>query len=410
MARQELPFEVATVGTGRTATAINSALQTMEQAGDKQSLARLTAHFANNLADELTGLATQHGIKLQVDSVKTDLGGFTMDDGVYTETPQITAIVRGDRGDTKYLMQVVNEAVEQQGGNIFRRPSAKELYDPAVEKQPVVSFETGQMTTAQRTAFVTDLAKIRDSNGNRIFTGYTPSDKGVFIGGQFYDGNFAASVRTNLPSINATMKKHGVAAHVMEEMIVPSYRSSDPVSPSPFRDAVQKLFYDKAVSGIAANAPTSVMQTANVEANLKSRLKKNETMFIGREELDALAKAITESESMSADQALARAGQSMEIPGTKKMQSAFADYLSGKKSKFEALPAEDKKVVSGYIKQARETAKTLRDQEAAFSKAAKDGIRKRRAEIADRYDPQRAFDEIDAADLMGYMSQTEVAQ
>ena len=37
-------------------------------------------------------------------------------------------------------------------------------------------------------------------------------------------------------------------------------------------------------------------------------------------------------------------------------------------------------------------------------------IRKRRAEIADRYDPQRAFDEIDAADLMGYMSQTEVAQ
>ena len=410
MARQELPFEVATVGTGRTATAINSALQTMEQAGDTQSLARLTAHFANNLADELTGLATQHGIKLQVDSVKTDLGGFTMDDGVYTETPQITAIVRGDRGDTKYLMQVVNEAVEQQGGNIFRRPSAKELYDSAVEKQPVVSFETGQMTTAQRTAFVTDLAKIRDSNGNRIFTGYTPSDKGVFIGGQFYDGNFDQAVLNSKSAIKSVMAKHGISVFTSENMIVPSYRSSDPVSPSPFRDAVQKLFYDKAVSGIAANAPTSVMQPANVEANLKSRLKKNETMFIGREELDALAKAITESESMSADQALARAGQSMEIPGTKKMQSAFADYVSGKKSKFEALPAEDKKVVSGYIKQARETAKTLRDQEAAFSKAAKDGIRKRRAEIADRYDPQRAFDEIDAADLMGYMSQTEVTQ
>ena len=409
MARQEMPFEVATVGTGRTATAINSAIATMEQAGDKQALARLTAHFANNLADELTGLATQHGIKLQVDSVKTDLGGFTMNDGVYTETPQITAVIRGDRGDTKYLMQVVNEAVEQQGGNIFRRPSAKELYDPAVEKQPVVSFETGQMTTAQRTAFVTDLAKIRDSNGKRIFTGYTPSDKGVFIGGQFYDGNFASSVRANLPAINATMKKHGVATYGVENMIVPSYRSSDPVSPSAFRDAVQKLFYDKAVSGIAANAPTSVIQPANVEANLKSRLKKNETMFIGREELDALAKAITESENMSADQALVRAGQSMEIPGTKKMQAAFADYVRGKKTKFEALPAEDKKVVSGYIKQARETAKTLRDQEAAFSKAAKDGIRKRRAEIADRYDPQRALDEIDAANLLGYMEGSEVA-
>ena len=410
MARQEMPFEVATVGTGRTATAINSALQTMEQAGDTQSLARLTAHFANNLADELTGLATQHGIKLQVDSVKTDLGGFTMDDGIYTETPQITAVIRGDRGDTKYLMQVVNEAVEQQGGNIFRRPSAKELYDPAVEKQPVVSFETGQMTTAQRTAFVTDLAKIRDSNGNRIFTGYTPSDKGVFIGGQFYDGNFDQAVLNSKSAIKSVMAKHGISVFTSENMIVPSYRSSDPVSPSAFRDAVQKLFYDKAVSGIAANAPTSVMQPANVEANLKSRLKKNETMFIGREELEALAKAITESESMSTDQALARAGQSMEIPGSKKMQVAFADYVSGKKTKFEALPAEDKKVVSGYIKQARETAKTLRDQEAAFSKAAKDGIRKRRAEIADRYDPQRAFDEIDAADLMGYMSQTEVTQ
>jgi hypothetical protein len=410
MAKQEMPFEVATVGTGRTATAINSALQTMEQAGDKQSLARLTAHFANNLADQLTGLATQHGIKLQVDSVKTDLGGFTMNDGVYTETPQITAVIRGDRGDTKYLMQVVNEAVEQQGGNIFRRPSVKELYDPAVEKQPVVSFETGPMTTAQRTAFVTDLAKIRDSNGNRIFTGYTPSDKGVFIGGQFYDGNFNQAVRTNSQAIDATMKKHGLSVMTIEEMIVPSYRSSDPVSPSAFRDAVQKLFYDKAVSGIAANAPTSVLQPANVEANLKSRLKKNETMFIGREELDALAKAITESESMSADQALARAGQSMEIPGTKKMQAAFADYVRGKKTKFEALPAEDKKAVSTYIKQARDTAKTLRDQEAAFSKAAKDGIRKRRAEIAERYDPQRALDEIDAADLMGYMEGSEVAK
>jgi len=410
MAKQEMPFEVATVGTGRTATAINSALQTMEQAGDKQSLARLTAHFANNLADELTSLATQHGIKLQVDSVKTDLGGFTMDDGVYTETPQITAVIRGDRGDTKYLMQVVNEAVEQQGGNIFRRPSVKELYDPAIEKQPVVSFETGPMTTAQRTAFVTDLAKIRDSNGNRIFTGYTPSDNGVFIGGQFYDGDFEVAVDGNQTAIQAVMAKHGVSTSTLEDMIVPSYRSSDPVSPSAFRDAVQKLFYDKAVSGIAANAPTSVLQPANVEANLKSRLKKNETMFIGREELDALAKAITESESMSADQALARAGQSMDIPGTKKMQAAFGDYVRGKKTKFEALPAEDKKVVSGYIKQARETAKTLRDQEAAFSKAAKDGIRKRRAEIADRYDPQRALDEIDAADLMGYMSGTEVAQ
>ena len=409
MARQEMPFEVATVGTGRTATAINSAIATMEQAGDKQALARLTAHFANNLADELTGLATQHGIKLQVDSVKTDLGGFTMNDGVYTETPQITAIVRGDRGDTKYLMQVVNEAVEQQGGNIFRRPSAKELYDPAVEKQPVVSFETGQMTTAQRTAFVTDLAKIRDSNGNRIFTGYTPSDKGVFIGGQFYDGNFMQAVNGNQAAIQAVMANHGVTVSVSENMIVPSYRSSDPVTPSAFRDAVQKLFYDKAVSGIAANAPTSVIQPANVEANLKSRLKKNETMFIGREELDALAKAITESENMSADQALVRAGQSMEIPGTKKMQAAFADYVRGKKTKFEALPAEDKKVVSGYIKQARETAKTLRDQEVAFSKAAKDGIRKRRAEIADRYDPQRALDEIDAANLLGYMEGSEVA-
>ena len=409
MARQEMPFEVATVGTGRTATAINSAIATMEQAGDKQALARLTAHFANNLADELTGLATQHGIKLQVDSVKTDLGGFTMNDGVYTETPQITAVIRGDRGDTKYLMQVVNEAVEQQGGNIFRRPSAKELYDPAVEKQPVVSFETGQMTTAQRTAFVTDLAKIRDSNGNRIFTGYTPSDKGVFIGGQFYDGNFMQAVNGNQAAIQAVMANHGVTVSVSENMIVPSYRSSDPVTPSAFRDAVQKLFYDKAVSGIAANAPTSVIQPANVEANLKSRLKKNETMFIGREELDALAKAITESENMSADQALVRAGQSMEIPGTKKMQAAFADYVRGKKTKFEALPAEDKKVVSGYIKQARETAKTLRDQEVAFSKAAKDGIRKRRAEIADRYDPQRALDEIDAANLLGYMEGSEVA-
>ena len=409
MARQEMPFEVATVGTGRTATAINSAIATMEQAGDKQALARLTAHFANNLADELTGLATQHGIKLQVDSVKTDLGGFTMNDGVYTETPQITAVIRGDRGDTKYLMQVVNEAVEQQGGNIFRRPSAKELYDPAVEKQPVVSFETGQMTTAQRTAFVTDLAKIRDSNGNRIFTGYTPSDKGVFIGGQFYDGNFTQAVRNNQSAIQAVMAKHGISVFTSENMIVPSYRSSDPVTPSAFRDAVQKLFYDKAVSGIAANAPTSVIQPANVEANLKSRLKKNETMFIGREELDALAKAITESENMSADQALVRAGQSMEIPGTKKMQAAFADYVRGKKTKFEALPAEDKKVVSRYIKQARETAKTLRDQEVAFSKAAKDGIRKRRAEIADRYDPQRALDEIDAANLLGYMEGSEVA-
>lgn len=403
MAMQEMPFEIATVGTGPTATAINSAIAAMEKAGDKQALARLTAHFANNLADELTGLATQHGVKLQVDSVKTDLGGFTMDDGVYTETPQITAVIRGDRADTKYLMQVVNESLEQQGGNLFRRPSVKELYDPAVEKQPVVSFETGKMTTAQRTAFVTDLAKIRDSQGNRIFTGYTPSENGVFIGGQFYNGNFAASVRANLTAINATMKKHGVVTYGVENMIVPSYRSSDPVSPSAFRDAVQKLFYDKAVSGIAAKTPTSITQQANVQANLEARLKKNETMFVGRDELDALAKAITESESMSADQALAQAGRSMEIPGTKKMQAAFADYVQGKKTKFESLSANDKKIVSAYIKQAREAGRALRDQEAAFSKSAKEGLRKRRAEIADRYDPQRALDEIDAASLLGYV-------
>lgn len=409
MAMQEMPFEVATVGTGRTANAINSALATMEKAGDSQALARLTAHFANNLADELTGLATEHGIKLQVDSVKTDLGGFTMDDGSYTETPQITAVIRGNTGDTKYLMQVVNEAVEQQGGNLFRRPSVKELYDPAVEKQPVVSFETSQMTTAQRTAFVTDLAKIRDSKGNRIFTGYTPSENGVFIGGQFYDGDFAVAVDRHDAAIRGAMKKHGVSVMTVEDMIVPSYRSSDPVAPSAFRDAVQKLFYNKAVSGVATDAPTSVLQPANVQANLQSRLKKNEAMFAGRDNLDALAKAINESGSMSADQALARVGQTMQIPGTKKMQAAFSDYVRGNRKKYDALPAADKKAVSEYIKQAREEAKALRDQEAAFSRAAKEGIRRRRSEIADRYDPQRALDEIDAASLLGYMGELETA-
>jgi len=407
MAMQEMPFEVATVGTGRTANAINSALATMEKAGDSQALARLTAHFANNLADELTGLATEHGMKLQVDSVKTDLGGFTMDDGTYTETPQITAVIRGNTADTKYLMQVVNEAVEQQGGNLFRRPSVKELYDPAVEKQPVVSFETSQMTTAQRTAFVTDLAKIRDSKGNRIFTGYTPSENGVFIGGQFYDGDFAVAVDRHDAAIRGAMKKHGVSVMTVEDMIVPSYRSSDPVAPSAFRDAVQKLFYNKAVSGVATDAPTSVLQPANVQANLQSRLKKNEAMFAGRDNLDALAKAINESGSMSADQALARVGQTMQIPGTKKMQAAFSDYVRGNRKKYDALPAADKKAVSEYIKQAREEAKALRDQEAAFSRAAKEGIRRRRSEIADRYDPQRALDEIDAASLLGYMGELE---
>jgi hypothetical protein len=407
MAKQEMPFEVATVGTGRTAAAINNALAAMKAAGDPDPLARMTAHYANNLADELTGLATEHGMKLQVDSVKTDLGGFTMDDGSYTETPQITAVIRGNTGDTNYLMQVVNEAVEQQGGNLFRRPSVKELYDPAVEKQPVVSFETSQMTTAQRTAFVTDLAKIRDDKGDRIFTGYTPSKNGVFIGGQFYNGDFAAAVRAASPTLNATMKKHGVATYGVENMIVPSYRSSDPVAPSAFRDAVQKLFYDKAVSGVAADAPTSILQPASVAANLQSRLKKNEAMFAGRDNLDALAKAINESGSMSADQALARVGQTMEIPGTKKMQSAFSDYVRGNRNKYDALPAADKKAVSEYIKQAREAAKALRNQEVAFSKAAKEGIRQRRSEIADRYDPQRALDEIDAASLLGYMGDLE---
>lgn len=407
MAMQEMPFEVATVGTGRTATAINGALAAMKAAGDPDPLARMTAHYANNLADELTGLATEHGIKLQVDSVKTDLGGFTMDDGSYTETPQITAVIRGNTADTKYMMQVVNEAVEQQGGNLFRRPSVKELYDPAVQKQPVVSFETSQLTKAQRTAFVTDLAKIRDSKGDRIFTGYTPSDGGVFIGGQFYNGDFAVAVDGHDAAIRSAMKKHGVSVMSVEDMVVPSYRSSDAVAPSAFRDAVQKLFYDKAVSGVAADAPTSILQPANVATNLQSRLKKNETMFAGRDNLDALAKAINESTSMSADQALARVGQTMEIPGTKKMQAAFSDYVRGNRKKYDALPAADKKAVSEYIKQARESAKALRDQEATFSRAAKEGIRKRRSEIADRYDPQRALDEIDAASLLGYMGDLE---
>jgi hypothetical protein len=259
------------------------------------------------------------------------------------------------------------------------------------------------MTTAQRTAFVTDLAKIRDNKGDRIFTGYTPSEKGVFIGGQFYSGNFAAAVRAASPALNATMKKHGVATYGVENMIVPAYRSSDAVVPSAFRDAVQKLFYDKAVSGVAPNAPTSILQPANVRANLQSRLKKNEAMFAGRDNLDALAKAINESGSMSAEQALARVGQAMEIPQTKKMQAAFSDYVRGNRKKYDALPATDKKTVSAYIKQAREASKALRDQEVAFSRAAKEGIRKRRADIADRYDPQRALDEIDAASLLGYM-------
>jgi hypothetical protein len=409
MAKQEVPFEVATVGTGRTAAAINNALAAMKAAGDPDPLARITAHYANNLADELTGLATEHGMKLQVDSVKTDLGGFTMDDGSYTETPQITAVIRGNTGDTNYLMQVVNEAVEQQGGNLFRRPSVKELYDPAVDKQPVVSFETSQMTTAQRTAFVTDLAKIRDDKGDRIFTGYTPSDGGVFIGGQFYNGDFAVAVDGHDAAIRSTMKKHGVSVMSVEDMVVPSYRSSDPVAPSAFRDAVQKLFYDKAVSGISADAPTSVLQPANVAANLQSRLQKNEAMFSGRDNLDALAKAINESGSMSADQALARVGQTMEIPGAKKMQAAFSDYVRGNRKKYDALPAADKKSVSEYIKQAREAAKAMRDQEVAFSRAAKEGIRSRRSEIADRYDPQRALDEIDAASLLGYLGNLETA-
>jgi hypothetical protein len=192
-------------------------------------------------------------------------------------------------------------------------------------------------------------------------------------------------------------------------MVVPSYRSSDPVTPSAFRDAVQKLFYDKAVSGVAADAPTSVLQPANVAANLQSRLQKNEAMFSGRDNLDALAKAINESGSMSADQALARVGQTMEIPGTKKMQAAFSDYVRGNRKKYDALPAADKKAVSEYIKQAREAAKALRDQEAAFSRAAKEGIRGRRSEIADRYDPQRALDEIDAASLLVYLGNLETA-
>ena len=274
LANQDLPIEVVSAGTTPEAKVVQSAIQRLRDSGVPNPEVVVTQSVADGLHEFLTEAADRHGIDVTVDRVAVGNGGYT-ENGVPSVNPNLVLRLRGDPVETRNLLEILSRAMDQDGGNIIRRPTITELNSPMAKFNTVVTFETKGMTPDQKTAFFMDLNGLKDADGNSFFTGFTETADGMAIGDQFYGGDMLSQVKTKRLEILRTMRKHGVpnfwADSVVIETVSRNHPEPEGLREQPFAKEVMSEIRRRLES---AGGPASEFpQTLNEESRALRQLE-----------------------------------------------------------------------------------------------------------------------------------------
>jgi hypothetical protein len=217
---QNLPFEVTTYGKSKEARAVQA-----QEA--KMGVNDLTMSVAKNLGNEIQSIADNRQVPILIEEVKVGHGGYT-EDGVTVTSPNITIALRGDPKDTATVMVEISRALDQADGNVFRKPTLKEINSGATLNEAVV-FNTQGFSQQQKADFFTDLSKLQDSDGDTFLTGFTDSKQGMFIADLYYKPDrLNSEVKNNISAIEKIMDSHGVTEINFDVMIADKYSRPDP--------------------------------------------------------------------------------------------------------------------------------------------------------------------------------------
>lgn len=276
MARQEIPIEAVTSGTSANARAIQTRLEVLAQAGDINPALTLTAHIADGLGDAINDIATQEGVDVTVDEVHLGRGGYT-EKGVASVSPNMRLVLRGPRNDVSTVLDAMSRAMDQDGGNIVRKPTVREMNDLKTRKNVFVTFDTRSLSNPQREAFFLELNKLEDSAGNSFITGFTETKDGsLAVGDQFYNGDMSAALRANETAIQNLMTKYNVGGLREERLMTEMFfrgAAETPASRSRFAQSIAQHILGR-VASAAPSTPSQFPQTLRIPTLLSQRTVK----------------------------------------------------------------------------------------------------------------------------------------
>ena len=278
MARQVMPLEVVSSGTSVEAQAIQKKIADLQAGGDTNAAKTLTDWVADGLHDAINTFAEKHGLKVTADQVAVGEGGYT-EAAQLNIAPNMRLVLRGDPAQTYQVLEALSRALDQDGGNIIRKPSVRELNDAQKVKNQVLTFDTTKLSQADRNSFFLEAAKLVDADGNPFLTGFTETETGLAVGNQFYSGDFEASIALNQQQLQALTAKYGIPKMGLEIAIIDTfYRGQDAskTTVSPFA---------KAIYGHIANRLSATPQAASFPQAVNF-----ETLW--RERADSLKAAI----------------------------------------------------------------------------------------------------------------------
>ncbi len=227
MAEQVIPFEVISEGTTKNGKRIQDKLGALAKGGYSAPDRILTNRVANGLHTKINELATKHNIPLTIDSVRAGMGGYT-EGNTTSVSPNLSLIARGAPANTKMLLDVISRALDQDGGNVIRKPTVAELNDSRVKKNLVATFNTQGLKPEAALEFFKELSALTDANGHKIATGFTQTKHGIAIGDQFHGGDMKAAIEASEKEISEIMAKHKVEGMKLERMIIDTHlRATD---------------------------------------------------------------------------------------------------------------------------------------------------------------------------------------
>jgi hypothetical protein len=232
-ATQILPFEVTTFGASKEALAVQAQEKLMGQQA-------ITEKFSQGLGEQLQQIADGHGLRMRVDEVKVGQGGYT-ENGVTAVAPNITMALKGDPSVVNQVMVEISRGLDQADGNVFRRPTVKEVNMGGLNE--AVTFDTTQLDATQKKNFFTDLSTLVDGDGDSFLTGFTESTEGMFIADLYYKPErLSNEIINNETAIRQIMGKHNVPTYKTEQLVADNYTRSDSMPVKPERPTARTAF------------------------------------------------------------------------------------------------------------------------------------------------------------------------
>jgi len=254
MARQDLPIEVVTSGTSPNAQRIQTKIADLTAAGVQNAELVVTEAVAAGMVEDITAAAEKHELDIVLDSVRTGLGGYS-ENGRASQAPNMVLSLRGNPTQVRQVLEVLSRSMDQDGGNVFRRPSILELNDPKVTLNTVITFGTEKLTADEQWAFFQELNALKNDQGKSFLLGFTQIGKNMAIGDHFYSGNMSSAIETNHAQIRQIMRRHGVVGMTSDRLLVDTFKRETPEAKNYAQNAFVRDLTSRIHKRIDAAAP-----------------------------------------------------------------------------------------------------------------------------------------------------------